>query len=1039
MRIVLRERGTDLVFVESCELSSRRMRYRWLTWLGTLTASLIAAVTFFAVPATAATKYAQINELSETPSGRFENPFAVAVNQTFGEIYVVEKARRVVDRFEASGSFTSELTEAPLSAPISGPFGGPEGVAVNASGDVFVVDAGSDVVDEFDSAGTFVRQISGPSVSEPFGALNGSVAVDQSSGSLYVGDSAGNVVDEFDASGSFVRQLTSTPPSAPVSGPLGSVRGLAVDALGDLYVADQEGKVVDEFDSTGGFVRQLSGAPADAPIGGAFLNPRAVAVDQSSGDLYVADNEEKVIDEFDASGVFLAQLQLAEANPVGLAVDGLGNLYVADNESGTVKVFAPEIVPDVSTSSVSEVGETTATLIGQVNPDGLPVASCEFEYGTEIPYGQSVPCEQTPIQIGEGSKTVPVSANLTGLNPRTVYHFRLVVANANGPNQGEDRRFTTPEHPTIDNETVSDVTSTAATLSAGINPGGLSTSYQFEYGTSEAYGEKLPVSPGGAGAGIDDGIVSVHPQNLTPDTLYYFRVVAKNALGTLDGPPQHTFRTQSVGGRFVLPDDRAWEMVSPIDKNGALILPLSGGVAEGGVVQAAEDGDALTYLTIESIVADPAGNSKESQVISSRGANGWETQDIASPHEDDKGVALGKGAEYWAFSPDLSLALVRPFGGTPPAPNLPGHDGDVYVRDNRSGTYTVLAETAGFNEEVFPVVSKWYSEQLSIAGGLPVGPYRAFMSDESLTGYDNLDVNSGEPDEEVFLENTTTKHLLCASCNPTEARPVGVFDRTTRENGEGLFVDGAQEWGEHWLAGSIPGPTLLDGNSDHVREPRFLNPVTGRLFFNSPDALVPRATNGKENVYEYEPESIGTCTSSTRSASEVFKVEGAEGGCISLISSGAGTTESEFLDASSDGDDVFFLTSAQLGTQDHDNSYDVYDAHVCDETAPCLAPAPVSPPACDTGDSCKPTTVLQPPIYGPPPSATFSGAGNPQGSELKPVPAPTKALTRAQKRAEALKACRKKPRKRRAACESRAKRKYGPAPKKSARVKRRAK
>ena len=55
----------------------------------------------------------------------------------------------------------------------------------------------------------------------------------------------------------------------------------------------------------------------------------------------------------------------------------------------------------------------------------------------------------------------------------------------------------------------------------------------------------------------------------------------------------------------------------------------------------------------------------------------------------------------------------------------------------------------------------------------PNGRYLAFMSERSLTGYENLDVSSGVPDEEVFLYDASAGRLVCASCNPTGARPAG--------------------------------------------------------------------------------------------------------------------------------------------------------------------------------------------------------------------------------------------------------------------------
>jgi len=124
---------------------------------------------------------------------------------------------------------------------------------------------------------------------------------------------------------------------------------------------------------------------------------------------------------------------------------------------------------------------------------------------------------------------------------------------------------------------------------------------------------------------------------------------------------------------------------------------------------------------------------------------------------------------------------------------------------------------------------------------------------------------------------------------------------------------------------------------------------------------------------------------------------------------------------------VFFLASNRLTAADTDTGFDVWDAHVCSAAAPC-ATLPVSPPPCSSGDSCKAAPAPQPELFGPAPSATFSGKGN-----VTPAPpAASKPLTRAQKRAKALGAChKKKKRKQRKACERKAHKQYGYAAKRS--------
>jgi len=214
---------------------------------------------------------------------------------------------------------------------------------------------------------------------------------------------------------------------------------------------------------------------------------------------------------------------------------------------------------------------------------------------------------------------------------------------------------------------------------------------------------------------------------------------------------------------------------------------------------------------------------------------------------------------------------------------------------------------------------------------------------------------------------------------------------------------------------------------------------------NSSDALVPKDVNGTWDVYEYEPEGVGSehapCGPAAASGSEALKpqrlveLEGREvtegAGCVALISSGESAQESGFFEASESGSDVFFLTTSRLAPQDVDNGYDIYDAQECTAAVPCL-PLPASPPPpCDTEASCKPAPSPQPQTFGPSGSATFSGPGNPAPAAAASPP-PRRTETRAQKLARALKACHKhKSRSTRLRCEKAAHKSYGA--KKSAR------
>ncbi len=296
----------------------------------------------------------------------------------------------------------------------------------------------------------------------------------------------------------------------------------------------------------------------------------------------------------------------------------------------------------------------------------------------------------------------------------------------------------------------------------------------------------------------------------------------------------------------------------------------------------------------------------------------------------------------------------------------------------------------------------------------PNGRYLAFMSSAAPTGYDNRDQSSAQHDEEVYLYDSTESSLRCVSCNPSGARPSGVLDTVEAGEGVGLLVDRREVWVGHYLAGNIPGWTA-QALTSALYQPRYLL-NNGRLFFNSPDHLVPQASNDKENVYEYEPSGLGSCESPT-------------GGCVSLLSSGSSGKESAFLEATPSGSDVFFLTVSQLLPQDTDTAFDIYDARVCTGNSPCLTPPSPAPPGCSSEAGCRPAPMPQPAPIGPSGTANDSGAGStvqPQAKQaVKAAKATSKPLTKAQKLAAALKSCKKDhSAKKRKACEAHARKLY---------------
>jgi hypothetical protein len=979
----------------------------------------------------------------------------------------------VVDVFqpEAGGKekYVAQLTNASIGGERFEPYGfsGEGSVAVSGvNGDVAVVNQGH-VVDVFEPTGlgeyAFTHRLTGPHENVAFEFIE-SVAVAGGSG-LGAGDvlvPADGAVFEFNPAGELVSRISGTPSGAfkslgsvavdPASGRV-FVSASAVDVFsGPLVLPDttMEGVTSAKYESASNtWALDLTGSVNPNGAGPATCR-FAWGPTPALGNLATCEG----------TGESAANPVPNGTSPVGVRarVSGLkpDTTYYyrlqAFNENGPNEGEEAQDLsfttggPGIHEESASSVTAESATLNALVDPNNSPT-SYYFQYGTSTSYSQTVPLPPG-VPLGSGKGDLGASVHIQGLAAATVYHYRVVAIGEYGGEvvsvEGSDQTFTTQ--------------GAGSVLRL---PDGRSwelVSPPDKHGALIGHiniGEVIQASVNGdAMTFTADAPTESEPQGYTN----WMQVLSTR------GPAGWVSRDISppnmAATGLLIGDGRQYRFFSE-DLSLAVLQPF-GGFVPSLSDEASEQTAFLRTNYLHGNVNDPCVTSCYRPLVTAKPG-------FANVPE---GTVFGLGAaklscppnilcgpEFVSGTPDLSRIFLNSnvaltpggapykyewFDGKlkqnselPVQRDLTSEDGswvysfstEVLAPGGESGPCSCenLYVTHAGATKLVAVLSGADGPDWNAAGPQertarvsPNGRWIAFMSQRELTGYDNHDAVSGKPDEEVYLydaqANGGAGRLVCASCDPTGARPVG---RQGDSHLLGTLTFAGGLWGEgSWLAANIPGWTAARGLVEPaLYQPRYLSD-SGRLFFNSNDTLVAQDVNGTEDVYEYEPAGVGDCTSS----STTFGVR--SDGCVGLISSGTSGEESAFLDASGSGGDVFFVTKAKLAPQDYDTALDVYDAHECRPAAPCYPAPAASPPACDTEASCRAAPSPQPVIFGSPSSSTFVGAGNVTrivpGSVVR-----ARSLTRTQKLARALRACgRKHGKQRRASCKRQARATY---------------
>jgi hypothetical protein len=702
--------------------------------LGLALVGAVVAMLLFASPASAKKTHLFLETFGSAAQPKFEGAGGLGIDRSNGDLLVIDFKAKTLSRFKPNGEpdpFSALGTnvidakkgpagkacaEEPVSCDqtpqngldLGNGFEGEAQVAVDNSGtvtdgDIYLTEFKS-FVDVFASDGHYLGQLTAAGGSsfehicgvavDPGGNLFlaelGKFGVEEPEGKIFKLDPSANPPLSTDNAATF------TTPEVVCD--LAAGAGPSAGALfaNTFIFTTGHGNSVYKLNAASGALEATFDPGED----------KVIAVDPASGHLFTPRQE------FAPAGTLVSTF----GGGNGVTIDGNAErIYLSSGSAVAVYDSALVSLPDVSTRSYEIKGDTSVRVKGTVNPDGEALTECFFEYDTtkynsfEGPHthGLSAPCEApSAAEVGSGSGPVAVHADLTGLAGETAYHFRLV---ANNPNaalytndktttiMGADQAFKTPSKPGINGLWAANVITTDATLKATVNPENSPTTYRFEWGLDSSYGNSS--AEFSLGSGQVDHTVGFNLTGLEPSTTYHYRLVATNGIGITEAT-DHYFTTfaapippgaecendaSRTGFGTLLPDCRAYEMVSPVDKEGGDIRVLKtslGGLAV--LEQSSDSGEKLAYGSLRSF-GDAASGAFTSQYIAQRieGAE-WATHPINPPRGRSLVGAAGEAdTEFKAFSADLCEGWFANFADPPLAEGALAGYRNLYRRSDR--------------------------------------------------------------------------------------------------------------------------------------------------------------------------------------------------------------------------------------------------------------------------------------------------------------------------------------------------------------------
>jgi hypothetical protein len=776
-------------------------------------------------------------------------------------------------------------------------------------------------------------------------------------------------------------------------GPALSVEGIDVNGDdGAIYLVSEEGgtgsgeprvQKVLSFDGTDHHLRRsIDGSPNCPFSSGVFVHP-GLALDQSNGDIYFDDIYiAGVVDRVGANGSCLEQLKHSfQANNVSvdLAIDApssgqagysspnQGYVFVSSGAATGAHLYAFKPVsqaepPGVSSASVDQLTDSTATFRAQVDPESQPT-TYRFQYVSSTQFDASgyVNATEAPLggeSAGEGSGPTQVAEAVVGLAPETAYHVRLVASNAAGQSIGGETTFTTyptpiqglPDHRAYELVTPPDTNGRVPTggIIAYNNASAFPTPLASVTGDNVVFGVEGGSLPGSGGNGFYETYVAERGQggwssHFTGPT---GGEAAEGYPGSISG--DHRFSTwRATGNVGTLPN-------GSVDGSNYLRYPDGRfepiGIGSLGVDPSAvakwitPDGGKIVFITGEGFGvprqlesnAPPDGTG----AIYERSPGGL-TKVVSLLPEDKtpEGGAEAAGAQYLGTSRDGSvvafkIGLSGPGSAAPMYARIDGTEtrliasgqpttfagisqdgtwifylrgGDIFRFDTNTGNTTQIGSGG---ESVITNISRDGSHVYFVSAKQLDGSLGAL-------GADNLyDASAGAVH---FVATLTDEDVVGIQPNVTE-RPSG---------GLGLWTSDAVTPEQSFRIGPANDPSRSTPSGDVY-------------VFQSHSDLTGYDSEGHSEIYRYDSASHGvvciSCnpTGASAQSNALLMSDSVEHDPFRPVNS-----LSEIVNVTSDGQQVFFQSADRLVPADSDGVTDVYEWEApgfegCQRPAGCL-------------------------------------------------------------------------------------------------------